>query len=81
MSLLDYNFKLKNWLIWTYDFVKDVVTRIQIRMRIGKLFSLFLIQNMCSGYSKEPSLPDSSFEYPKHMLKLMGKEIIKILGK
>ena len=23
--------------------------------RIGKLFSLFLIQNICCGYSKEPS--------------------------
>ena len=25
------------------------------RVRIGKLFSLFLIQNICCGYSKEPS--------------------------
>ena len=28
---------------------------LQIRMRIGKLFSLFLIQNICCGYTKEPS--------------------------
>ena len=28
---------------------------LQIRVRIGKLFSLFLIQNICFGYSKEPS--------------------------
>ena len=28
---------------------------LQIKMRIGKLFSLFLIQNICCGYSKEPS--------------------------
>ena len=28
---------------------------VQIRMRIGILFSLFLIQNICCGYSKEPS--------------------------
>ena len=27
----------------------------QIKVRIGKLFSLFLIQNTCCGYSKEPS--------------------------
>ena len=32
-----------------------VVTGLQIRVRIGKLFSLFLIQNICCGYSKEPS--------------------------
>ena len=28
---------------------------LQIRVCIGKLFSLFLIQNICCGYSKEPS--------------------------
>ena len=31
------------------------VAGLQIRVRIGKLFSLFLIQNICCGYSKEPS--------------------------
>ena len=30
-------------------------TWLQIRVRIGKLFYLFLIQNICCGYSKEPS--------------------------
>ena len=28
---------------------------LQIRVRIEKLFSLFLIQNICCGFSKEPS--------------------------
>ena len=28
---------------------------LQIRVRIGKLFSLFLIQNICFGYSEELS--------------------------
>ena len=28
---------------------------LQIRVHIGKLCSLFLIQNICCGYSKEPS--------------------------
>ena len=32
-----------------------VVAGLQIRVRIGKLFSLFLIQNIFCGYSKEPS--------------------------
>ena len=31
-------------------------TGLQIRVRLGKLFSLFLLQNICFGYSKEPSL-------------------------
>ena len=51
----------------------------QINMRNWKLFFLFLNQNICCGYSKEPSQWEGSFEYPKHMLKLMGKKIIKIL--
>ena len=51
----------------------------QIRVCIGKLFSLFLIENICCGYSKEPSQWDDSFEHPKHMFKLIGKKIITIL--
>ena len=38
---------------------------LQIRVRIGKLVSLFLMQNICCGYS---------FEHPKHMFKLIGKK-------
>ena len=45
---------------------------LQIRVRIGKLFSLFLIQNISCEYSK-----DGSFEHPKHMFKLMGKKILQ----
>ena len=46
----------------------------QIRVGIEKLFSLFLIQNLCCGNSKE-----TVYEHPKHMFKLMGKTIITIL--
>ena len=35
--------------------IHRVKSGLQIRVRIGKLFSLFLIQNICCGYSKEPS--------------------------
>ena len=42
-------------------------------------FFLFLNQNICCGYSKEPSQWDGSFEHPKYMLKLMGKKIITIV--
>ena len=38
-----------------YKIRKSYVTELQIRVCIGKLFSLFLIQNICCGYSKEPS--------------------------
>ena len=45
----------------------------------GSASLLFLIQNICCGYSKEPSRRDGSFEHPKHMFNLMGKKIIAIL--
>ena len=47
----------------------------QIRVHNRKLFFLFLNQNICCGYSKEPSMR-RFFEHPKRMLKLMGKKII-----
>ena len=47
--------------------------------QVVKIFFLFLNQNICCGYSKEPSRWDGSFEHPKHMLKVMGKKIFTIL--
>ena len=41
-----------------------------------KVIFLFFNQNICCGYSKEPSHWDGSFEHPKHMLKVMGKKIL-----
>ena len=46
---------------------------------ITKKKFLFLNQNICCGYSKEPSQRDSSFEYPEHMLKVKGKKILSFL--
>ena len=43
-----------------------------------KIIFLFLNQNRCCGYSKEPSQWDGSFDHPKHMFKLMDKKIIAI---
>ena len=51
------------------------ISGLQIRVRTGKLIFLFLNQNICCGYSMR-----RSFEHPKHMFKLMGKEINSILG-
>ena len=50
-----------------------------IRWCYCKATSLFLNQNICYGYSKEPSNRDGSFEHQKHMLRLMVKKIIPIL--
>ena len=57
------------------------VPGLQIRVRNWKLFFLFLNQNICCGYSKEPSRWDDSFEHPKHMFNLIDKKIIAILHK
>ena len=58
-----------------------------MRVYIGKLFYLFLIRNICSGYSKEPyhktyvvgtqknRLNETFFfEHPKHMFWMRNKE-------
>ena len=39
----------------------------------------FSYQNICCGYSKEPSQWDGSFEHQKHMLQLMDKKIFTFL--
>ena len=52
---------------------------LQIRESNWKLIFLFLNQNICCGYSKEPSQWDGSFELTKQMLILMGKKIFTIL--
>ena len=44
-----------------------------------KITFLFLNQNICYGYSKEPSQWDGSFEHLTHMLKLLGKKMFTIL--
>ena len=52
---------------------------LQINVRNWKLFFLFLNQNICCGYSNEPSQWDGSFEHPKQMFRLLGKKIIAFL--
>ena len=54
------------------------ITGLQIRVHTGKLFFLFLNQNMLWVLKRTVSM--SSYEHPNHMLKLMGKEINAILG-
>ena len=49
------------------------IARSLVRVRTKILIFFFLNQNICCGYSKEPSQRDCSFEHPKHVLKLMGK--------
>ena len=55
---------------------KYLFSGLQVRVRNEKLFSLFLNQNICCEYSKEPSHWDGFFEHPKHMFELMDKIII-----
>ena len=50
-----------------------------VRVCNQKLIFLFLIQTICCEYSKVPPPQDGSFEYPKHMLKPMGKKLFTIL--
>ena len=60
--------------------VNDSVTSpFRVKSVYQKIFFFFLNQNICCGYSKEPSQWDGSFEHPKYMLKLMGKKIFTFL--
>ena len=54
-------------------------SRTLVRVRNENLIFLFLNQNICCGYSKEPSQWDYSFEHTKHILKVMGKKVFTIL--
>ena len=50
-----------------------------LRVPTKKLIFLFLNQNICCGYSKEPYQRDGCFEHTKHMLELMDKKIFTLL--
>ena len=50
-----------------------------VKSVLQKLIFLFINQNLRSGYTKEPSQWDGSFEHPKYMLKLIGKKWFTIL--
>ena len=52
----------------------------QLRVHDRWIIFLFLNQNICYGYlKKEPSQWNGSFEDPKHVLKMMSKQIFTIL--
>ena len=44
-----------------------------------KYFVLFLNQNICCEYLKEPCCWDGIYEHPKHMFKLMSTKQMTIL--
>ena len=71
--------KWDDWVLLTKLEYPNYHTGSQIRVCNWKLFFLFLKQNICCGYSKEPSQWNDSFEQPKDMCKLMDKKIIAIL--
>ena len=54
------------------------VSGLLLRVRNRKIIFLFLNQNICCGYLKEQSQWDSSFERPKHKLKIMDKKVFTI---
>ena len=60
--------------------ISQYFTITALKKRMGNLKKkVYLTQNSCFGYSKEPSQWDGSFEHKKCMLKLLGKKIFTIL--
>ena len=56
-----------------------LLSGLQLKVCNRKIIFLFLNQNICCGYSKEPSQWDSSFEHRKHMPIIIGKKIFTTL--
>ena len=76
MSMLSTGWTQKDlaWPEWKIDKSEP---GLKINLCNKKIIILFLNQNICCGvYSKEPSHWDGSFEHQKHMLQIMGKEIL-----
>ena len=57
--------------------LKLIFADLKLRGRTKKIFFLFLKQNICCGYSKEPS--KTVLLSTQNMLKLMDKKVITIL--
>ena len=72
IAQMTFNPSWVNFIVLSYDIISgsDIVSGLQIRVHIGKLFSLFFIQNMSCGYSKE-----SSRALDKHALRVKYKKI------
>ena len=80
---------------WLSSDFRDSISRTPHILRVSsqvlfKIIFLFLKQNICCGFSKEPSQSDGSFEHPKHLIghlirhpkhmsELIGNDIITIL--
>ena len=61
------------------EFVKKEVRFTCLKLSVQQFFFLFLNQNICCGYSKEPSQWEGSFEHQKHLFEMMGKKLCLIL--
>ena len=72
------NFEVKKSL--TFHVKHLLLSGLELRLRNENSIFLFLNQNICYEYLKDPSQWDSSFEQPKNMLKLMGKKIFTFLS-
>ena len=65
-------------ILFNIFFISQPKHMLCVLKRTVSIFSLFHIQNICCGYSKEPSQWDGSFEHQNTCLK-MGKKTITIL--
>ena len=74
--------RIYSWVDWVWVvpiYWYTHISGLKLTVRNRKIIFLFFNQNLCCGYSKEPSQWDGSFEQPRHMFKLMDKKIIAIL--
>ena len=55
-------------MVATYNFGQCILLRQDKSAYLKKKYFLFLNQNICCGYLKEPSQWDGSFQYPNTCL-------------
>ena len=66
--------------IWNLSWIyQNASPYLPIRVHYWKSIFLFLNQNICCRYLKEPSQRYGSFEHPKYISELMTKKIITFL--
>ena len=58
--------------------IDEILVKLQIRRDIYIIFSLFLSENICCGYSLEAPHRGASNEYPQHMFLCRNKKNISI---
>ena len=69
---------VNTWIKWASAQEVESASAVSYECEAKNYFFLFLIQDICCVYAKEPSLWDGSFEHPKYMLKWWVRKYLQL---